>query len=183
MSANKQIPSPLFDGLQAMLKNENYQPTLSNAFQQDYEHAKNFLLSYRGSIDTFNSYRRDIERFLQWCFFKENKTVKQIKRAEFENFLAFCQKPPILWIATTVEDRFIEKNGEKIPNKKWRPFVVKISKTETKLGEKPNKKNYEFSEKSFNALFAIVGSFYNYLIQEEYTLINPTLLGSDYRNT
>lgn len=80
------------------------------------------------------------------------------------------------WIATTVEDRFIEKNGEKIPNKKWRPFVVKISKMETKSGDKPNKKNYELSEKAFKALFAIIGSFYNYLIQEEYTLINPTLL-------
>lgn len=89
--------TPLFDGLQAMLKNEDYQPKLNKAFQQDYEHAKDFLLSYRGSIDTFNSYRRDIERFLQWCFFKENMTVKQIKRAEFEAFLAFCQKPPLSW--------------------------------------------------------------------------------------
>lgn len=176
MSQNKPTPVPLFDGLQAMLKHEDYQPKLSKAFQQDYIHAKNFLLSYRGSIDTFNSYRRDIERFLQWCFFTANKTAKQIKRAEFEAFLAFCQNPPTSWIATTVEDRFIEKNGEKIPNKKWRPFVVKISKTETKSGDKPNKKNYELSEKAFKALFAIIGSFYNYLIQEEYTLINPTLL-------
>jgi len=167
---------PLFDGLQAMLKNKDYQPKLNKTFQQDYEHAKNFLLSYRGSIDTFNSYRRDIERFLQWCFFKANKTVKQIRRAEFEAFLAFCQKPPAAWIATTVEDRFIENNGEKIPNKKWRPFVVKISKTETKSGNEPNKKDYELSEKAFRALFAIIGSFYNYLIQEEYTLINPVLL-------
>lgn len=176
MSQNKFILIPLFDGLQAMLKGEDYQPKLNKAFKQDYDHAKNFLLSYRGSIDTFNSYRRDIERFLQWCFFKSNKTVKQIKRTEFEAFLSFCQNPPISWIATTVEDRFTEINGEKTPNKKWRPFVVKISKTETKAGDVPNKKNYELSEKGFRALFAIIGSFYNYLIQEEYTLINPTLL-------
>ena len=176
MSKNKLILAPLFDGLHAILKNEDYQPKLNKTFQQDYEHAKNFLLSYRGSIDTFNSYRRDIERFLQWCFFKANKSVKQIKRAEFEAFLTFCQKPPISWIATTVEDRFIEKNNKKIPNTKWRPFVVKISKTETKSGNEPNKKDYELSEKAFRALFAIIGSFYNYLIQEEYTLINPILL-------
>jgi hypothetical protein len=47
-----------------MLKDEDYQPKINKVFQQDYEYAKNFLLSYRGSIDTFNSYRRDIERFL-----------------------------------------------------------------------------------------------------------------------
>lgn len=176
MSAIKQIPSPFFDGLQQMLSHEDYRPKIKKSFQEDYEHAKNFLLSYRGSIDTFNSYRRDIERFLQWCQLIENKPVKQIRREEFERFLDFCQDPPTSWIATITENRFIEKNGERIPNVKWRPFVVKISKTETKSGNKPNKKNYELSEKTFKALFAIVGSFYNYLIQEEYTLINPTLL-------
>jgi site-specific recombinase XerD len=176
MSTIKHTPSPFFDGLQQMLGDIDYQPKLTKPFQQDYEHAKRFLLSYRGSIDTFNSYRRDIERFLQWCQLKANKTVKQIRRAEFEAFLDFCQNPPASWIATTVENRFIEKNGEKIPNKKWRPFVVKISKTDTKLGKKPNKKYYALSEKAFKALFAIVSSFYNYLIQEEYTLINPALL-------
>ncbi|MDP1574973.1 MAG: tyrosine-type recombinase/integrase [Coxiellaceae bacterium] len=170
------IPSPLFDGLQQILKHEDHQPKLTKAFQQDYERAKNFLLSYRGSVDTFNSYRRDIERFLQWCFLKANKTVKQIRRDEFEAFLDFCQNPPASWIATSVEDRFIKKDGVKIPNKKWKPFVVKISKTENKAGNKPNKKNYELSEKSFKALFAVIGSFYNYLIQEEYTIINPALL-------
>jgi site-specific recombinase XerD len=176
MSTIKQIPSPIFDGLQQMLANEDYQPKLSKAFRQDYEHAKTFLLSYRGSVDTFNSYRRDIERFLQWCQLRANKTVKQIRRDGFEAFLDFCQKPPISWISTAVENRFIEKDGEKIPNKKWRPFVVKISKNNTKSGNKPNKKNYELSEKAFKALFAIVSSFYHYLIQEGYTLINPASL-------
>lgn len=176
MSTIKQIPIPFFDGLQQMLSNKGYEPKLKKAFQEDYERAKNFLLSYRGSIDTFNSYRRDIERFLQWCQLIENKTVKQIRRDELERFLDFCQNPPISWIATTIENRFIEKDGIKIPNKKWRPFVVKISKTENKAGNKPNKKNYELSEKAFKALFAIVGSFYHYLIQESYTEINPASL-------
>ena len=176
MSTIKSIPSPFFDGLQPMLVNEDYRPKLAKTFKQDYELAKKFLLSYRGSIDTFNSYRREIERFLQWCQLIANKNVKQIRRDEFEAFLEFCQNPPKSWIATTVENRFIEKDGEKIPNKKWRPFVAKISKTDTKFGNKPDKKNYELSEKAFRALFAIVSSFYNYLIQEEYTLINPALL-------
>jgi site-specific recombinase XerD len=176
MHTNKNVPSPIFDRLQSMLANDDYQPKLNKNFQKDYQLAKDFLLNYRGSIDTFNSYRRDIERFLQWCMLEANKTVKQIRRDEFEAFLTFCQNPPKSWIATSVGDRFIERNGEKIPNPKWRPFVVKISKTENRAGNKPNKKNYELSEKAFKALFAIVSSFYNYLIQEQYTLINPALL-------
>lgn len=176
MSTSKRNPTPLFDGLKQMLANEDYRPDIPNRFQQDYKYAKSFLLSYRGSIDTFNSYRRDIERFLQWCQLKENKTVTEIKREEFERFLDFCQKPPKSWISTIIENRFTEKDGIKIPNKKWRPFVVKQSKVDTKAGKTPDKSEYMLSEKAFKALFAIISSFYNYLIQEEYTLINPTLL-------
>lgn len=172
----QQLPTALFDSLDAMLAGEDYQPRLKKIFQNDYEQAKRFLLSYQGSRDTFHSYRKEIERFLQWCQCKENKSVKQIKREEFERFLAFCQKPPKSWMTTCIEKKFIEKDGVKIPNKKWRPFLVKISKAETKEGKLPDKANYELSEKAFKALFAIISSFYNYLIQEEYTLINPVLL-------
>ncbi|MBS0358612.1 MAG: site-specific integrase [Proteobacteria bacterium] len=176
MSANKCIPRPLFDGLQQMLTNEDYQPKLTKAFQQDYDKARNFLLSYRGSLDTFNAYRREIERFLQWCQLKANKTVKQIRREEFEEFLDFCQNPPNSWISIKSEKRFIEKNGEQLPNPKWRPFVIKTSKIETRAGKQPDKKDYVLSEKSLKSVFAIVGSFYNYLMQEEFTLVNPVLL-------
>jgi len=176
MSTDKRIPSPLFDGLQQMLANEDYQPNLQGAWLQDYQHAKSFLFSYRGSLDTFNSYRREIERFLQWCQLKANKSLKQICREDFEEFLSFCQKPLNSWIALKVENRFIEKDGIRLPNSKWRPFVVKISKVETKAGKQPDKNNYLLSEKAFKVAFAVISSFYNYLLQEEYTLINPVLL-------
>lgn len=176
MKAIKQTPSPLFDGLQQLLADEDCQPKLAGVWRQDYAHAKDFLLSYRGSLDTFNSYRRDIERFLQWCHLRANKSLKQIHRAEFEAFLDFCQKPLKSWIALKVEKRFIEKNGARAPNPKWRPFVVKISKTDAKAGKQPDRNNYALSEKAFRALFAVISSFYSYLIQEEYTLINPAVL-------
>ncbi len=176
MSVSKRIPSPLFDGLQQMLADEDYKPNLSGASLHDYQHARSFLLSYRGSLDTFNSYRREIERFLQWCQLKNNKTLKQIRREDVEAFLDFCQKPLKSWVTVKVENRFIEKNGLRLPNPKWRPFVVKISKIETKAGKQPDKDNYALSEKSFKVVFAVLSSFYNYLIQEGYTLVNPILL-------
>ncbi len=176
MTTSKPLPSPIFDGLQELLTHQDYQPKLSKAFQQDYQLAKGFLLSYRGSSDTFNAYRRDIERFLQWCFFQANITLKQIKRDEFEAFLTFCQNPPKAWISTSMQPRFIVEKKIKIPNKKWRPFVVKVSKVDTQEGKEPEKKNYALSDKAFKALFAVISSFYNFLIQSEYTLINPALL-------
>ena len=34
----------------------------------DYKHASQFLYTYRGSAETFKSYRREIERLLQWAW-------------------------------------------------------------------------------------------------------------------
>ena len=176
MSKIKNIPSPLFDSLKSMLIDQDYQPALTQQYLQDYNHARNFLLNYRGSLDTFNSYRREIERFLQWCQLKANKSVKNIGRDDFESFLGFCQKPPKSWIALTVQRRFIEKNGKIYPNAKWRPFVAKVSKVEHQAGVEPNKASYSLSQKAFKSLFAIISSFYNYLLQEGYTQVNPALL-------
>lgn len=177
MSHFEQRPQPYFDSLNHMLCEETvYTPPLADVFLDDYKIAKTFLLSYRGSADTFNAYRREIERYLQWCQLKANISLKQVKREEFEAYLTFCQKPPTSWIGLKNESRFITKSGVRIPNKRWRPFVVTQSKIDAKSGEKPDKKNYTLSEKTFKALFAVISSFYNFLIQESYTMINPVLL-------
>ncbi len=176
MSTKKQLPSPLIDGLQELLSGEYYCPPLSAEEKIVYEHAKSFLLSYRGSLDTFNSYRREIERYLQWCQLIANKLVTNIRREDFENFLTFCQDPPESWIAVRVEKRFVVSGGVRIPNPAWKPFVVKITKSATKNGLSPKKENYQLSEKAFKSLFAIISSFYNFLIQEEVASSNPVLL-------
>lgn len=176
MNTKKPLLTPLFDGLQEMLAEEDYCPLLSAEEKAIRAHAKQFLLSYRGSLDTFNAYRREIERYLQWCQLIAKKSVIDIRRADFENFLSFCQDPPDDWISTRVEKRFIMSGGERVPNPEWKPFVVKITKAATKNGLSPKKENYQLSEKAFKALFAIISSFYNFLIQEEATNVNPVLL-------
>ncbi|MES2204007.1 MAG: site-specific integrase [Pseudomonadota bacterium] len=176
MTMNKFLLNPLFDGLQEMLAEEDYCPSLTSEEKTIHKHAKQFLLSYRGSLDTFNSYRREIERYLQWCQLIAKKSILDIRREDFENFLSFCQDPPESWIATRVEKRFMMSGGERIPNPEWKPFVVKITKAATKNGGSPKKENYELSEKAFKSLFAIISSFYNFLIQEEATNVNPVLL-------
>ena len=35
---------------------------------KDYQYASEFIYSYRGSPDTFSTYRREIEHFLHWCW-------------------------------------------------------------------------------------------------------------------
>jgi site-specific recombinase XerD len=168
---------PYFDSLNQMLADDYiYEPSIIGSHFDDYLIAKRFLLSYKGSQDTFNAYRRDIERFLQWCQLVASKHLKQIQRQEFESYLDFCKKPPKTWIGLRNEPRFIVKNGQRVINKKWRPFVISLSKADTRQGITPNKKYYSLSEKTFKALFAVISTFYNFLIQENYVTINPVLL-------
>ncbi len=142
---------------------------------KDYQQCLHFLYSYRGSADTFNSYRRELERLIQWSWLTHEKSILQLKRIDIETFVEFCQNPHKRWIGTKTVARFIDKNGLRQPNPLWCPFIVKVSKKLFNNGDRPEKLNFSLSSESIKQIFAILGSFYNYLVQEEISEINPVL--------
>jgi len=143
---------------------------------KDYEIALKFLYNYRGSEQTFCAYRRDIERFIQWSWFIRTESILKLKREDIEAFIEFCIKPYKKWIGLKTVARFKLQDGLKIPNSEWRPFEATLDKKEIKSGKIPTKNDYQFSQKSLKAIFAILGSFYNYCLQEEMTTMNPVAL-------
>jgi len=168
------LPIPLFDTLEHLKSINTPLPALADGDAKlDYQHAINFLYHYRGSLATFNSYRREIERLLQWCWFTQKKSLNKLGRMDFEIFLEFCQSPPKHWIGTQHVDRFIEKDGLRLPHPAWRPFIVTVNKKAHRAGKAPNVKSYLLSNSALQAIFSISSSFYNYLEQEEYVTINP----------
>jgi len=169
------VPMALFDDLKN-IDNSNVLLVKEQKNFQDYQKAQSFLKAYSGSRGTFDSYRREIERFLQWSWTIENKTIKELKREDIEKFIHFCQDPPKLWIGLKKTTRFIDKEGQRIQNPKWRPFIATISKASRRNGKIPNLKDFEFSETAIKETFAILSSFYNYLLQEEYVFMNPVAL-------
>ena len=152
-------PSPLFDTIKYLKTSLNTFYPYSN----DYQYAREFLYSYRGSEATYNAYRRELERLLQWNTEIAKKSLDQLRRSDIEQYIEFCQHPPTEWIGIKQAPRFIPKNGTRTMNPDWRPFVVQGKTT----------KSYSLSQKTLQAIFAILGSFYNYLIQEEYLELNP----------
>ena len=170
-------PIPLFDSLvfsDPKLALKLLEPTIQLPFaKSDFQQARQFLYSYRGSEATFNAYRREIERLLQWSWFVAGKSIKEIRRDDFETFVSFCQKPPKPWIGTKTVARYIEQQGLRKPHPDWRPFVATVTKIASRAGTLPEIKKYTLSQKSLQAIFAICGSFYNYLIQEDYINFNP----------
>lgn len=149
---------------------------LTSEQDQDFCISLNFLKNYTGSLGTFNSYRREIERLLHWCWNISNKTLRELKRDDIESFVRFCQKPPKTWIGMKKVPRFVEKQSKRIPNPEWRPFVVTSSKASHRAGIKPSLSDFDISLGSVKEILAILGTFYNFLLQDEYVYMNPVAL-------
>jgi site-specific recombinase XerD len=143
---------------------------------KDYHVALSFLYSYRGSADTFGAYRRDLERFIQWSWFIRGHSFLDHKRQDIESFIEFCLHPPKRWIGFKKVARFKTIDGEKRPNPEWKPFEVRLTKVDHKKGVIRDKGKFQFSQQALKALFGVLGSFYNYLVQEEVTQVNPVNL-------
>lgn len=157
---------PVFGALEAAKENILLPNALSYSYppyaHKDYERARDFLLAYKNNKETFKTYRREIERFLQWSWLVQQKSVLEHKREDIESFIGFCQKPPKNWIGSNQVPRFILKDGLDIPNPVWRPFV-----------KDKNADKFTLSESTIKIIFATLSSFYNFLIQNEFLTSNP----------
>ena len=142
----------------------------------DLEYALKFLYSYNGSTATFNSYRRDLERLLQWSLNIEKTSLLNLKREHIEDFIRFCFNPPKAWIGLKNVARFKNKNGIRIGNEEWRPFVVILTKTEHSKNKKADTSQYCPSQAAIKGTFTALSSFYEYLIQENFVESNPVSL-------
>jgi len=177
-SYKKTNPPPIFDNLTYLTAEHASQgseaPHLKNFpfSKEEYRLGRSFLYAYRGSDATFNAYRREIERFLAWCWWIQKKALKEIKRQDIEEFIDFCINPPLAWIGIKNVARF-RGETERLPNLDWRPFVASIAKKEHAQGREPDPKDYHLSQSGVAAIFSILSSFYEYLIQEDRISANP----------
>jgi site-specific recombinase XerD len=173
MSSRSIICLPIFDNLPffEFQKSPSYCPVFA---QTDFQTAQNYLLSYRHNKATFNAYRREMERFLQWAWHIHHQSVFNFKRINIEAYLEFCQNPPLAWIGTKKVARFIQKDDYRIPNPQWHPFVATLSKAACRKGQQPNPNHHLLSRKSLREVFTVLSSFYQFLIREGHAVIDPT---------
>ncbi len=150
-------------------------PNLTPTQNRDFQQACQFLLCYKNNKMTYNAYRREIERFMQWWFHRSRKSLKQLRRDDMDTYIKFCIKPLKSWVGLKKVARFKKIDGIRVPNKEWKPFVATVSKSKTMQGESPSIADYNLSEKSLREIFTVTTSFFNYLIQEDYVQGNPVL--------
>ncbi|MCA6062314.1 tyrosine-type recombinase/integrase [Thalassolituus marinus] len=158
-----QLGSPLTEA-RRILARVPAAKALDGAFE-DLVHSLSFLVSYNGSSATFNSYRREVERLLQWVWLIRGCSLGELRRQDLEEYIRFCQSPPRAWIGHKQVSRFRNSQGERIANHDWRPFV-----------QPKDERSFALSQKSLQALFAVLSTYFNYLLQEDYLRINPVAL-------
>ncbi len=170
-------PQPLFDSINQLTNAVSDAQTAINrcpelmttdVILEELIHSFSFLMSYNGSTATFNSYRREIERLLQWTYNVRTTTLKQLKRQDMEDFIRFCQAPPQSWIGTKQVARFKKSENTRKANPEWRPFVQSKKTHDSPV--------FELSQKSLQALFSVLSTYFNYLLQEDYLDVNPVAL-------
>jgi len=169
-------PLPLFDSMEHLNDTHDFSYLNKDYFLEDIVVSKKFLNSYKGSKGTFNSYRREVERFIHWTVLVAGKKISQISREDIESYFNFCRQPPKHWIGKTKPPRFIKKEGLRVPNIQWRPFVVTVSKVEHRRGVSPEIDNFSLSYGSLRETLVILGSYFSYLLEEGHVLTNPVAL-------
>ncbi len=184
MNPKRISPSPIIDNLkyignpfkQKLFTVESFINKTIHGADTDLEYALKFLYSYNGSTATFNSYRREIERLLQWCWRIEGISVLSLKREHIEEFIRFCINPPLAWIGTKNVARFKNNNGKRAASKDWRPFVTTVTKLDFLNGAEADPKQFVLSQSAIKSMFSIISSFYGFLIQESLVEANPVSL-------
>ena len=82
------------------------------------------FLEYIGrnkSEHTYIRFRNEVERFLLWSFYIKEKPIDEYRKSDILEYADFCWKPPVSWISTSNEDRFIRKEGIFKSNPQWHP--------------------------------------------------------------
>lgn len=182
MSQTHPTPKPLFDTIEMLSQpnsiiQEYLQQLKIPAAEKEYQLCLEFLKSYANSKDTFTAYRREVERLMHWSWLICKKSLHELNRNDIRDYLDFTNTPPKNWLSVKVVPRFTkDSEGRRIPNNAWRPFVVKVNKSARRLGQEPDKSNYKLSNKSIEAIFAVLSSMFTYLQQEEYLDANPVAL-------
>lgn len=185
MDAKKRPPKPLIDQLAVVSDRSERESKIRDIKKHlpalkgvdlDLRSALQFLMSYDGSPATFNAYRRDIERLLQWSWHIRRVSVHKLQRENIIQFIGFVQDPPAAWIGTKNVPRFRLQSGARRPNPDWRPFVASVSKSQYRDGQRADIKQYAPSSVSVQSTFAILSSFFDFLVQENYVALNPVAI-------
>ncbi|WP_237742248.1 hypothetical protein, partial [Pseudomonas avellanae] len=144
---------------------------------QSYTLGKRFLYTLK-SKHTYEAYRKFVERLLLWSMLVKLKPIQFLTQIDLHEFSEFSKAPPGSWVRTTLEHRFIKicagsrarTAAVTTANPAWRPYRLPIH-----ADARPGPVSYHASNETVSGQFAVIRSFYNFLLYEGAVDSNPLL--------
>lgn len=140
-------------------------PIAQESALDDFHIAHRFLVKYSDVSGTYNRFRSEIQRFLNYTWLVARRSLSQTDTDLVSSYFAFLKTPPVAWVAPGIYSAFENRDDLRRSNPKWRPLVHRADE------DAP----YSVSQASLNASRTALQTFFKYLVSRDYLQRNPLL--------
>ena len=134
--------------------------------RDDFNIAQRFLVKYSDVSGTYNRFRSEIQRFLNYTWHIAKRHLAQADSDLLSSYFIFLKTPPSSWVSRGIYPAFLECDGLRQSNPGWRPMALRSRDT---AGQ------YAVTQASLNASRTALQTFFKYLLQQDYVQRNPLL--------
>ncbi len=141
-------------------------PLDQDSVQQDYLVTQRFLVKYSDVSGTYNRFRSEVQRFLNYLWLIARRQLSQVDTDTVSSYFTFLKTPPAAWVSPGIYPAFVDQDDLRRSNPAWRPMAQR-----SKNAQGP----YSVSQASLNASRTALQTFFKYLVNRDYLQRNPLL--------
>jgi integrase/recombinase XerC len=131
---------------------------------RDFQLSLRFVSDYSDTPGTFNRFRGEVQRFLNYLWVTTKRTLVQVDQEVVTSYLVTLNNPPDGWVSRGIYPAFRGKNGLREPNPKWRPFLNR---------SKDKNAAYYATQASIDSSRTVLQCFFSFLVRREHLAKNP----------
>ncbi|MGC8118910.1 tyrosine-type recombinase/integrase [Marinobacter sp. VGCF2001] len=141
-------------------------PVDRQAALDDFYISHKFLMKYSDVAGTYNRFRSEIQRFLNYTWLIAKRHLAQADADLVTSYFAFIKTPPAQWVSHGIYSGFVSENDLRRFNRYWRPMALRSKDSSTP---------YSVTQASMNASRTALQTFFKYLLLQDYLQRNPLL--------
>jgi len=139
---------------------------LPHTHRDDFHIAQRFLVKYSDVSGTYNRFRSEIQRFLNYTWHIAKRHLAQADSDLLSSYFTFLKTPPGSWVSHGIYPAFLDNQSSRQSNPNWRPMAQR---------SKHSAGPYSVTQASLNASRTALQTFFKYLLQHDYLQRNPLL--------
>lgn len=152
-------------GYKTILSRLSELPMGQDSLERDLILSLQYLQDYAGTPGTYNRFRGEVQRFLNYLWVIAKRTLDQVDSEVVASYFKFLKTPPGAWVAPNIASGFANQGGERVINPKWRPFTRQRSRGPL----------YSASPASLKSSRVALSSYFRFLMARRVILEDPFL--------